>query len=84
MTEEKRTHERRRNIIILIEKYLLTLGYIDAVNRVEQESNISLQSWDVADNVDLYMVVLEFEQYYEMRFGKLPKMVKKQDNVSTS
>jgi katanin p60 ATPase-containing subunit A1 len=38
----------------------------------------------VADNVDLYMVVLEFEQYYEMRFGKLPKMVKKQDNVCTS
>lgn len=81
LTEEKRTHERKRNIIILIEKYLLTLGYIDTVTRIEQESNLSLQSWDVADNIDLYMVILEFEQYYEMRFGKLPKMVKKQENV---
>lgn len=37
----------------------------------------------MADNIDLYMVILEFEQYYEMRFGKIPKMVKKQENVCT-
>ena len=34
MSEEKRTIERRRNLIILIEKYLLTLGYIDAVTKL--------------------------------------------------
>ena len=31
MSDEKKTKDRRRNIIILIEKYLLTLGYHDAV-----------------------------------------------------
>jgi hypothetical protein len=34
MTEEKRMIERKRNLIILIEKYLLTLGYIDAVTKI--------------------------------------------------
>jgi hypothetical protein len=34
LTEEKRTFERKRNIIILIEKYLLTLGYVDAVTKI--------------------------------------------------
>lgn len=27
--------------------------------------------------MDLYMIVTEFEQFYEMKFGKLPKLVKK-------
>jgi katanin p60 ATPase-containing subunit A1 len=76
--------ERRRNIIILVSKYLLQLGYSDAVTKIEQESNLSLANWDTADNIDLYMVVLEFEQYYEMRFGKLPKMVKKAEGCTHS
>lgn len=42
MSEEKKVIERKRNLIVLIEKYLLTLGYIDAVTKIEQESNITL------------------------------------------
>lgn len=34
MSEEKKVMERKRNIIVLIEKYLLTLGYIDAVTKI--------------------------------------------------
>ena len=77
MSEEKRIHERKRNIIVLIAKYLLTLGYIDAVTKIEQESNLSLEKWDTADNVDLYLVITEFELFHEMKFGKPPKLVKK-------
>ena len=80
MSEEKKTTERKRNIIVLIEKYLLTLGYIDAVTKIQQESNISLEKWDTADNIDLYMVMLQYEQSYEMKFNKPPKLVKKVDN----
>ena len=82
MSEEKKITERKRNIIVLIEKYLLTLGYIDAVTKIEQESNISLEKWDTADNIDLYMVMLEYEQSYEMKFNKFPKLVKKIDNAA--
>ena len=34
MSEEKKVTERKRNLIILIEKYLLTLGYLDAVTKI--------------------------------------------------
>jgi katanin p60 ATPase-containing subunit A1 len=82
MTEEKRNTDRKRNIIILIEKYLLTLGYIDSVTKIEQETNITLEKWDTADNIDLFMVFLEYEHYHEMKFGKVPKVVKKVEDSS--
>jgi katanin p60 ATPase-containing subunit A1 len=34
-------------------------------------------AFEVADNMDLTMVYNEFEAYYEMRFDKKPKMVRK-------
>jgi hypothetical protein len=34
MMEEKKTQERKRNIIVLIEKYLLGLGYIDTATKL--------------------------------------------------
>jgi len=34
---------------------------------------------DAADNIDLYMILCEFEQFYEMKFMKPPKLVKKID-----
>lgn len=75
--------ERKRNLIILIEKYLLTLGYIDAVTKIEQETNISLENWDTADNVDLYMILVDYERVHEQMFDKPPKLVKKMDDRST-
>lgn len=35
----------------------------------------------MADNIDLYMILSEFEQYYELKFQKLPKIVKKIDTL---
>jgi katanin p60 ATPase-containing subunit A1 len=83
MSEEKRILERKRNLIILIEKYLLTCGYLDAVTKIEQESNITLEKWDTADNVDLYMILIEYERAYQKHFDKFPKIVKKVDDRST-
>lgn len=74
--------ERKRNLIILIEKYLLTLGYIDAVTKIQHESNLSLQNWDTADNIDLYMILVDYERAYEQMFDKPPKLVKKVDDKS--
>lgn len=45
--------------------------------KLEQESQINLEKWDTADNIDLFMIFLDYEQYYEARFGKAPKVVKK-------
>lgn len=64
MSEEKRNAERKRNLIILMEKYLLTIGCLDSVAKIQQETNISLEKWDTADNIDLFMIFLDYEQYY--------------------
>ena len=41
------------------------------------ESNISLAKVEVADNIDLISVLQEFENYYQIKFGKNPKLVRK-------
>lgn len=35
---------------------------------------------DTADNMDLFMIVQEFEIYYELKFGRPPKLVKKSED----
>jgi katanin p60 ATPase-containing subunit A1 len=45
MGEEKKIQERRKNIIVLIQKYLLNLGYLDTINKLQAESTISLDKW---------------------------------------
>ena len=42
-----------------------------------------MEKWDAADNIDLFMIFKEYEQYYEARFSKLPKVVKKVEDKST-
>ena len=43
--EEKKTNDRNRNLIILIERFLLNLGYVDAVTKLQDESTVSLDKW---------------------------------------
>lgn len=76
-SEEKRQIERKRNIIVLTARYLLDLGYIDSVRQIETDTNISLDRLDVADNVDLPTILTEYEDFYEMRFGRRPKITRK-------
>ena len=37
--------ERKKNIIVLIEKYLLDCGYMEALSKLQSESTISLEKW---------------------------------------
>ncbi|KAG2428803.1 hypothetical protein HXX76_011503 [Chlamydomonas incerta] len=76
-SEEKRIQERRRNIIVLILRHLADHGYSDTYERLCTESNLTLQKVDVADNVDLIRILQEFEESYELKFGKRPKVVRR-------
>lgn len=76
---EKREKDRKRNLLVLMLKYLLDNGWIDSLMKLEQESTISLNNWAVADNVDLTVVYADFEQYYDVRFGNYPLVVKKRE-----
>jgi katanin p60 ATPase-containing subunit A1 len=80
--EDKKITDRKRNLIILIEKYLLDQGYVESVMKIEHETTINMENWEVADNIDLYMILCEYEQFYEYKFGKEPKLTKKLEEIS--
>lgn len=42
-----------------------------------RECNIDLEKWELADNIDLYYILQDFEEYFEMKFMKPPVIVKK-------
>lgn len=44
---------------------------------LQAESHVSLDRVDVADNVDLAGVIHDFEEYYELRFGRRPKLTRR-------
>eukprot|EP00743_Colponemidia_sp_Colp-15_P004110 GILK01004437.1.p1 GENE.GILK01004437.1~~GILK01004437.1.p1 ORF type:complete len:534 (+),score=101.80 GILK01004437.1:84-1685(+) len=77
LAEEKKTQERRRNLLVLLARHLVDHGYVDSAQRVQQETGVSLEKFDAADNIDLTYILQEFEDFYEFKFGRRPKLVRK-------
>lgn len=77
MAEQKRLAEKKRNILVLIHHYLVESGYVESAERVQHEAGSVINKFEVADNVDLNLILGEYESYYEMRFDKKPKLVRK-------
>ncbi|GAX76581.1 hypothetical protein CEUSTIGMA_g4027.t1 [Chlamydomonas eustigma] len=75
--EEKRLSERRRHVLVLILRHLVDFGYIESYEKLSSESNLSLQKADAADNMDLLRIVQEFEDGYELKYNRRPKLVKR-------
>lgn len=77
MNREKRDNERRKNLLILILRYLINMGFSETAFRLQEEANLDIDKYDVADNVDLNMILTEYEDYFEIKFNKKPVLVKK-------
>lgn len=58
--------------------------------KLQAESTVSLEKWyifefklvialirDTADNIDLYMILSEYEEFFELKYSRPPKLVKK-------
>jgi len=56
---------------------LINCGYLDAGNALTRECNLGLDKWEVADNIDLFYIVQDFEEYYEMKFQRKPVLTRK-------
>ena len=83
--EQKRIVEKRRNILVLIHQHLIESGYFEAAERLQHEAGSVISKYEVADNVDFGQILGEYEAYYEMRFDKKPKLVRKlQEGESNS
>jgi hypothetical protein len=53
----KAVQERKRNVLVLVIRYLLDQGYTASAQALQGETCLSLDKFDCADNVDLPTIV---------------------------
>jgi katanin p60 ATPase-containing subunit A1 len=56
-------------------------GYLGAAEALQAEAGVAASKFEVADNMDLTLILSEYEAYYEMKFDKKPKIVRKLTGV---
>ena len=76
-SDEQKTEFRKKEILVLILGYLSDEGYLDTLNALETESGLNLEKYSVCDNIDLPTVLQEYQSYYNVKFNRYPKIIKK-------
>merc|ERR1719453_2587515 len=69
--------ERKRAVLVLAQRYLLDSGYVSSAAAIAQETNVTLDQLDVADNIDLQQIIQDYEEYHELKFGRRVKLIRK-------
>uniref|UniRef100_A0A3Q3IV33 Katanin p60 ATPase-containing subunit A-like 2 n=1 Tax=Monopterus albus TaxID=43700 RepID=A0A3Q3IV33_MONAL len=80
--DELKTEMRRKSLLVLIYHHLL--GFVAAAVALDQETNGSVRKFKVCDNIDLEMMLLEYESYHYVKFQKYPKLIRKTEPGSES
>ncbi|XP_049819065.1 katanin p60 ATPase-containing subunit A-like 2 [Aethina tumida] len=75
---KKDGQERKRIILHLILGYLKDNGFQKSVESIKQEACIG-QMYEVCENVDLDIILQEYQSYYFTKFQRSPKIIKKQE-----
>ncbi|XP_050443379.1 katanin p60 ATPase-containing subunit A-like 2 [Adelges cooleyi] len=74
--EKKKKQERKKSILYLIENYLRTEGYHESASVLANEACLNTAQYAVCDNIDLDTILMEYENYYFVRYQKKPKISK--------
>eukprot|EP00804_Cyclotella_cryptica_P004832 CCRYP_004906-RA/>CCRYP_004906-RA protein AED:0.31 eAED:-0.05 QI:0/0.5/0/0.66/1/1/3/0/519 len=69
--EDQHSSERKRDALVLILTHLREHGYIETATALIRES-VSLKKYEQADNLDLMQILKEYDEFYEVRFGRRP------------
>ncbi|XP_060664189.1 katanin p60 ATPase-containing subunit A-like 2 [Drosophila nasuta] len=67
---------RRRNLLYLMHRYLLENGFYSSAEALKGEGRLS-EEFELCDNVDLDAIYLEYASFFNMKFGKYPRILKK-------
>ncbi|KAH8368134.1 hypothetical protein KR084_007494 [Drosophila pseudotakahashii] len=67
---------RRRNILYLMHRYLVENGYYSSAESLKTEGRLT-EEYELCDNIDLDAMYLEYASFFNMKFGKYPKILKK-------
>ncbi|CAG5867268.1 unnamed protein product [Menidia menidia] len=82
--DELKTDMRRKSLLVLIYHHLMGQGYVAAAVALDQETNGGLRRFEVCDNIDLEMVLMEYESYQFVKFQKCPKLIRKTTETGDS
>ncbi|KAJ8941357.1 hypothetical protein NQ314_010420 [Rhamnusium bicolor] len=77
--------ERKRNILYLILSYLTEQKLVTAAEALQNEAQLNNQ-YQTCENIDLDIILQEYQSYYYTKFQKYPKIVRKTndcENVTT-
>ncbi|KAK9736229.1 ATPase family associated with various cellular activities (AAA) [Popillia japonica] len=74
--EKSEARERKRNILYLILNYLKEQYLLDTANSLAIEAQLTNQ-FEVCDNIDLDIILQDYQSYYITKFNKPPKILKK-------
>jgi hypothetical protein len=77
VAEQARLEQQRRSAIVLMLHHMQREGFGKAVHALEGDSGVSLDRYEVCDNVDLLTVIQEFESYYSIKYNRPPKLIRK-------
>uniref|UniRef100_I3J8K9 Katanin p60 ATPase-containing subunit A-like 2 n=1 Tax=Oreochromis niloticus TaxID=8128 RepID=I3J8K9_ORENI len=55
----------------------LSTSYVAAAVALDQETNGGVRRFEVSDNIDLEMVLMEYESYHYVKFQKYPKLIRR-------
>jgi len=73
----KRIEDRSRDCLVLVMHYLTSQGYSTTASTLKSEGGTTLSRFESADNIDLPLIMADFEEYYEMKFGKRPRFTRR-------
>lgn len=69
--------DRKRDAVVLVLDFLRAEGYVTALANLEGETGISLSKYQVCDNIDLLHVVQEYQEYFNYKYDRQVRIVKK-------
>ncbi|XP_049593798.1 katanin p60 ATPase-containing subunit A-like 2 isoform X1 [Syngnathus scovelli] len=75
--DELRIEMRKKSLLMLIYQHLMRHGYVNTAVALDQEMNGSVKKFEVCENVDLEMMLMEYESYHYVKYQKYPKLIKK-------
>lgn len=75
--EDKHSADRARDCLVLVMEYLNRNGYTSTATQLKSEGGATLSRFEGADNVDLFTIMHDFEEYYEIKFGKKPRFTRR-------
>ena len=76
-TAEKRLQQRRRSLLVLVLEYLRGEGFTEAADALAAEAPPGIREHRVCDNIDLDVVYQDYEAYYQLRYGRPPRVTRR-------